>query len=167
MVFLEAGYSYPADQEHSGQGFDDGPAGGGEDEERSFGLGCGPEYGNNCTPARDSDEPGQYWGLRDLLPKNIQNKLFLMDISYQGTVCWGYNARLNRNGYKRCSYKGRESVAHRVLYSILVCDIINNHVIDHLCRNRQCCNPSHMECVSHSENTRRGQANLYIRKDMT
>jgi hypothetical protein len=28
--------------------------------------------------------------------------------------------------------------------------------IDHLCRNRACCNPAHLEAVTHLENVRRG-----------
>lgn len=31
-------------------------------------------------------------------------------------------------------------------------------VLDHLCRNRWCCNPAHLDAVSHTENVRRGAA---------
>ena len=46
--------------------------------------------------------------------------------------------------------------AHRVAYGYLVGDIADGLTLDHLCRNRRCINPAHLEPVSAAENTRRG-----------
>lgn len=53
---------------------------------------------------------------------------------------------------------GRPSpaLAHRVAYEAAHHPIPAGMVIDHLCRNRACVNPAHLECVTMGENTRRG-----------
>lgn len=52
--------------------------------------------------------------------------------------------------------KGRRRFAHRVLYEIVVGNVAPGLVLDHLCRNRLCLNPDHLEEVTPLENTRRG-----------
>lgn len=62
-----------------------------------------------------------------------------------------------RNGYG--SYKSvcaPSRIAHRLVYEVLVAPIKAGMHIDHLCRNRACVNPWHMEQVTPSENIRRG-----------
>jgi hypothetical protein len=48
--------------------------------------------------------------------------------------------------------------AHRFAYELLVGPIPEGLVIDHLCRNRRCVNPAHLEPVTAEENWRRGDA---------
>ena len=72
--------------------------------------------------------------------------------------------RLNRNGYGRVCFNGREPVVHRLVYELLVGMIPTEYVLDHLCRNRRCCNPEHLEPVTMRENTIRGEAVLYDRR---
>lgn len=70
--------------------------------------------------------------------------------------CWNWKRGL-RNGYGAPWFKGRKSeYAHRISYELLVGKIPKGMEIDHLCRNRACCNPSHLEVVSAKENTLRG-----------
>jgi hypothetical protein len=46
--------------------------------------------------------------------------------------------------------------AHRVAYLIVVGEIPDGLVLDHLCRNPPCVNPQHLEPVTSKENTLRG-----------
>lgn len=46
--------------------------------------------------------------------------------------------------------------AHRHAYELLKNPIPQGKELDHLCRNRECVNPSHLEPVTHKENQRRG-----------
>ena len=68
------------------------------------------------------------------------------------TDCWLWIASKSRDGYGMFEMRG----AHRVAYEMLVGPIPDGLQVDHLCRTRDCVNPSHMELVTSRENTRRG-----------
>ncbi|MGN6757145.1 MAG: HNH endonuclease [Thermomicrobiales bacterium] len=72
--------------------------------------------------------------------------------------CWEWQACRNQSGYGIFSVSSsqRTARAHRVAYEIEYGPIPAGLVLDHLCRNRACCNPSHMEVVTRGENCRRG-----------
>ncbi len=69
--------------------------------------------------------------------------------------CWEY-PNLNEYGYGESGKKGRDRFVHRVSYEHFVGPIPSGLQIDHLCRNRACCNPAHLEPVTIQENARRG-----------
>jgi hypothetical protein len=72
--------------------------------------------------------------------------------------CWIANGSPNTTGYKQISIGGKRRVIHRVLYELLIGPIPSQHVLDHLCRVRACCNPLHVEPVTVYENTLRGKS---------
>lgn len=78
------------------------------------------------------------------------------------TGCWRWTGMLNDYGYGRYSH----GLTHRITYTQMVGSIPDGMELDHLCRNRDCCNPRHVEVVTAQENTRRGQgpAGLNARK---
>jgi hypothetical protein len=74
----------------------------------------------------------------------------------QSGSCWTWTAHLNAKGYGQFGVSGRNVKAHRFAYELLVGPIPAGLVIDHLCRNRACCNPDHMEPVTGAVNILRG-----------
>lgn len=74
------------------------------------------------------------------------------------TGCWDWQGRPNyEGGYGRMSLHGKQYFAHRLSYELHVGSIPDGMEIDHLCRNRMCVNPSHLEVVTGRVNTYRGQ----------
>jgi len=72
--------------------------------------------------------------------------------------CWNWTASLNDSGYGVLHKPGKRGGvvrAHRFAYELLIGLIPETLVIDHLCRNRACVNPDHMEPVTIGENVRR------------
>lgn len=72
--------------------------------------------------------------------------------------CWFFVGNLDKDGYGRLCLNHRNLRAHRVAYELRFGVIPEGMVIDHLCRQRSCVNPSHMELVSNAENVRRGES---------
>lgn len=74
--------------------------------------------------------------------------------------CWFWLGSMNRDGYGMIGVttdKGRKTrLAHRVSYETFVGPIPDGKVLDHLCRNRACIRPDHLEPVLQEVNVRRG-----------
>lgn len=66
--------------------------------------------------------------------------------------CWPWTGRLCRDGYARA---GGGKPAARLAYEMLVGPIAPGLEPDHLCRNRACVNPAHLEPVTHRVNSLR------------
>lgn len=89
------------------------------------------------------------------------------------TGCWvwlgaaHYMGRAGE-GYGRVWWKGRNALAHRVSYEILVGEIPDGRVLDHLkgrCTHRNCIRPDHLEPVTVAVNTMRGEGNKLFRPE--
>ena len=73
--------------------------------------------------------------------------------------CWLWTASVDKDGYRKFGV-GRSNwkLAHRISYTIYNGEIKAGMVIDHLCRQRSCVNPHHLEQVSIAENNKRKDA---------
>lgn len=71
--------------------------------------------------------------------------------------CWIWSGALQRAGYGSFWWDGKIRLAHRVAYEELVRPVPSHLQCDHLCRNRDCVNPGHIEPVTRQENVRRGK----------
>lgn len=75
--------------------------------------------------------------------------------------CWEWQAYKSRTGYGSFSVWNKETKtykcwrAHRLAYTLIRGPIPEGLVLDHLCRNRACCHPFHLEAVTQAENKRR------------
>lgn len=75
------------------------------------------------------------------------------------TPCLLWLHRLNKDGYGVQSTAGGDVLVHRTMWQVANQKILGVGVeVDHLCKVRNCCNPDHLEAVSHSENMRRMNA---------
>ena len=74
------------------------------------------------------------------------------------TGCWIWMKALGTGGYGVQRWNGKQTLAHRMSYTLLRGLIPVHLEIDHLCRVRSCVNPDHMEPVTKQINSHRGMS---------
>jgi hypothetical protein len=83
---------------------------------------------------------------------------FFMNVEVVESGCWEWRGRIEKNGYARF-YDGEKRIpVHRWMYREVVGElgVPPDMTIDHICGNRKCVNPQHLEQVSMRENLMRG-----------
>ena len=95
------------------------------------------------------------------IPKLSPLERFLNLISIKDNGCWEWTNYPNGAGYGRIWINGRSVFAHRFSYewfnNCKLPEFIPGGLqLDHLCRNRKCVNPDHLELVTGKINLNRG-----------
>lgn len=72
--------------------------------------------------------------------------------------CWEWQHWISSEGYAQLWHNGQRVTGHRWFYERDKGPIPEGLWLDHLCRNRRCVNPDHLEPVTHIENCWRGAA---------
>lgn len=83
---------------------------------------------------------------------------FWAKVDFSGD-CWEWTA-CTKNGYGKFGRTGGTQIAHRIAYELLVGPVPSEITLDHLCRNRPCVNPDHLEPTTRGDNVLRSHASL-------
>jgi len=77
--------------------------------------------------------------------------------------CWEWTGCKDSGGYGQVGIKGKMKPAHVISYNYFKGSIPKGLELDHLCRNKACVNPDHLEPVTHQENVKRGNAGKHLK----
>lgn len=125
-------------------------------------CGCGNRTrlisANDATRGEKKGEPRlylQHHHKHNRRYSPLSRELYAVDPT---TDCWVWQRSKNGKGYGQMKMNGKLWAVHRIYYEREYGPIPEGKQLDHLCRNRACVNPMHLEPVSGTENMRRGSA---------
>lgn len=81
---------------------------------------------------------------------------FISRFELQDNGCLVWTKQTYNGGYGVTSIRGVLGRTHRLMYSLVMGPISDDLVLDHLCLNKACANPAHLEPVSNTTNILRG-----------
>lgn len=104
--------------------------------------------------------------LHKISSRNLCHKLYenlWRGTDRQASGCWNWNRTLLPNGYAHLAVNGTKHYVHRLFYILTYGPIGEGLQLDHLCRNRACCRPDHLEAVTCLVNLLRAPETLAAR----
>lgn len=119
----------------------------------------------------DNKVENEFFSIDKLDKSTIERLLTKIDIK-DGNQCWSWLGNCNKRGYGRIRFNGPKILVHRLIYAWLVGPVPtgfgkNIKIIDHVCNNKKCCNPSHLRLTTHRINVLRGNGNSAIESRRT
>lgn len=94
-----------------------------------------------------------YGSILPLTPKELHRITGFIEEDANG--CWVWMGRRNSEGYGQIHLRKAYWFVHRLMYEFLKGPVKPGDVVDHLCGNKACCNPDHLDAVSQSQNLKR------------
>ena len=91
---------------------------------------------------------------------NVRMRFEKKYLPHPATECWNWLGALNQDGYSAFWDGKRQISGHRFSYHVYRGNLLPELEIDHLCRNRRCVNPHHLEQVTSKINSERGRGAL-------
>lgn len=95
--------------------------------------------------------------LPNALPRHMRRRIYSTERG-----CWICDGAKSHGRYQSVSVNNKSVLAHRLSYSLLIGKIPEGYHIDHLCREKWCVNPDHLEAVPQRVNWERGKSTSVI-----
>lgn len=90
------------------------------------------------------------------MPVNTIQSIILFYVNKDiNAPCWQWIGATTHRGYSKITINYKTYLAHRVIYEHFKGPILEGLQIDHVCKNKLCVNPEHLETVTPTENVRR------------
>ena len=123
-------------------------------------MGAGKDMMNKHVPSHPKygDMETRLKRYNRKAPAGLTVKERLLFYSYvdRDTGCWEWTSTKNQKGYPRMKIDKVMCGAHRVSYEMFTGPLIDELEMDHICENRGCINPAHIQQISHGDNIRNG-----------
>lgn len=117
------------------------------------------------NPLRKSIPLGN--GVTDMGGYRITLDHVLATMLVTDSGCWKPTQKPRPKGYVLFTLDSHKVYAHRYMYEQIVGPIPEGMHLDHLCRNRWCINPEHLEPVTNRENWLRGENHMVAQMRQT
>lgn len=98
--------------------------------------------------------PRQPAPRRSRIPEDRFHEKYTKDMS----GCWHWTSAIDGAGYSQLTINDKPVRAYRWYYELVKGPVPTGLELDHLCANKLCVNPDHLEAVTHRENIRRAHA---------